>query len=205
MCAGAPTLSVPQTSGKRGGVTEVFLFPMAPALGPSSHPRTQHPALVVVVLLRGQEGHPGGGGAGQGQTRRAPQPCDWWWWGGQKGLVELQQQYWGSAPFLGERGQSGLLQQAPQSPAPPFTRLALFLNPRPGKKNPKSNISHHMPKMGWRGGAAGLGPSSCPLGVPPAHLSMVLGRGDTWVLTKMVVYFNQYDCFMVAWPTHTNE
>lgn len=40
-----------------------------------------------------------------------------------------------------------------------------------------------MPKTGWREGAAGLGPSSCPLGVPPAHLSMVLGRGDTWVLT----------------------
>lgn len=61
MCAGAPTLSVPQTSGKRGGVTEVFLFPTAPALGPSSHLRTQHPALVVVLPVvrkdtQGEEG-----------------------------------------------------------------------------------------------------------------------------------------------------
>lgn len=150
----------------------------APIQGPSTPRWWWWCCCVVRKDTQGEEG--------RGRVRRGGRlspVTDWWWWGGQKGLVELQQQYWGSAPFLGERGQSGLLQQAPQSPAPPFTRLALFLNPRPGKKNPKSNISHHMPKMGWRGGAAGLGPSSCPLGVPPAHLSMVLGRGDTWVLT----------------------
>lgn len=63
MCGKSPYSSVPQTSGKRGGVTEVS-FPMA-SLCPSSHPRTQHPAGRV-VLLRGSGRTPRGrrGGAG---------------------------------------------------------------------------------------------------------------------------------------------
>ena len=101
---GAPYSSCSSDQREGGRCPEVFLFPMAPAFGPSSCPRAQHPVLVVRRDTQGEERQ-----GGICQRRRAPQPLDWWWWGGQKGLVELQQQYWGSPPFLGEREQSGLL------------------------------------------------------------------------------------------------
>lgn len=66
-CAGAPTLSVPQTSRKRGDVTEVFLFPTAPALGPSSHlgPSTQRWWWCCCVVRKDTQGE-----EGRGRVRR---------------------------------------------------------------------------------------------------------------------------------------
>lgn len=100
---GAPYSSCSSDQPEEGRRPEVFLFPTAPALGPSSRPRTQHPVLVLRRDTQGEER--------QGrvcQRRRAPQPLDWWrWWGGQKGLAELQQQYWGSPPSWGRGSRAG--------------------------------------------------------------------------------------------------
>ena len=69
MSEGALTLPAPQTSRRRADATEVSLFPVVPALGPSYHLGTQHPALLV---LRGQERQLGRVGVGsvRGEERR---------------------------------------------------------------------------------------------------------------------------------------
>ena len=66
---GAPYSSSSSDQLEEGRRPEVFLLPTAPALGPSSRPRTQHPVLVLRRDTQGEER--------QGrvcQRRRAPQP-----------------------------------------------------------------------------------------------------------------------------------
>lgn len=107
-------------------------------------------------------------------------PRDFLWWRGdqEKNLAKLQKQL--DNPLFGMEGLGWAFPTSPSKPS--LISQLTFLYPRPGEKNPKSNIFHHMPKTGDR-----EEPKSLRLSLeryPSAHLSMVLGKGDTWVLTS---------------------
>ena len=72
MSEGALTPPAPQTSRRRADATEVSLFPGVPALGPSYHLGTQHPALLV---LRGQERQLGRVGVGSVRGGLGEESC----------------------------------------------------------------------------------------------------------------------------------
>lgn len=194
------TLPIPQTSRKRGDTS--LPFPQSSLSRPSYQLRKQHPLLLV---LSDQERNWGEASLGSWSEEREPgeesqfsrltgtqfpqerghSPMTLVAVGRSgKELGQAPETILDNPPFLGERDQDqgGLLQLAPQN-LPPSHTVNIFKSKAGREESKKQYFSSHA-KNGDREEWQAQAPLSVPWGFPSAHLNMVLGRGDTWVLTS---------------------
>ena len=187
MSEGALTLPAPQTSRRRADATEVSLSPVVPALGPSYHLGTQHPALLV---LRGRERQLGRVGVGSVRGGLGEESCFPGSgarsrpWGGRLSPVTgagraVRRRAWqsssnnfGVTPLLGGEGAEQASPAGPSKPSSPVHTVNIIFKPKARKEESKKQYFSSHAKNGIKRRSGRPRPLQLSLGGPPLPTSV---------------------------------